>query len=99
MQLHDFPLPREGEASAALPAFSSDNIAQFRKQVHAFRRVSRNMPLLPQLRKICNHPFVFEQVESRINPTSVTDSLIYHSASKFELLDRVLSKLLATDHR
>ncbi|KAJ2096266.1 ATP-dependent DNA helicase Snf21, partial [Coemansia sp. S142-1] len=52
-----------------------------------------------QLRKICNHPFVFEQVESRINPTSVTDSLIYRSAGKFEVLDRVLSKLLATDHR
>ncbi|KAJ2493239.1 ATP-dependent DNA helicase Snf21 [Coemansia sp. RSA 2050] len=52
-----------------------------------------------QLRKICNHPFVFEQVESRINPTSVTDSLIYRSAGKFELLDRVLSKLLATGHR
>ncbi|KAJ1660274.1 ATP-dependent DNA helicase Snf21, partial [Coemansia sp. RSA 25] len=52
-----------------------------------------------QLRKICNHPFVFEQVESRINPTSVTDSMIYRSAGKFELLDRLLSKLLATGHR
>ncbi|KAJ2684708.1 ATP-dependent DNA helicase Snf21, partial [Coemansia spiralis] len=40
-----------GEASAALPAFPSDNIAQFRKQVHAFRRVSQNMPLSPQLRQ------------------------------------------------
>ncbi|KAJ2746970.1 ATP-dependent DNA helicase Snf21, partial [Coemansia sp. BCRC 34301] len=52
-----------------------------------------------QLRKICNHPFVFEQVESRINPTSVTDSMIYRSAGKFELLDRLLAKLLATGHR
>ncbi|KAJ2832016.1 ATP-dependent DNA helicase Snf21 [Coemansia furcata] len=52
-----------------------------------------------QLRKICNHPFVFEQVESHVNPTSVTDSLIYHSAGKFELLGRMLAKLLATGHR
>ncbi|KAJ2820322.1 ATP-dependent DNA helicase Snf21 [Coemansia sp. 'formosensis'] len=52
-----------------------------------------------QLRKICNHPFVFEQVESRINPDGDTDSLIYCSAGKFELLDRVLAKLLATGHR
>ncbi|KAJ2812150.1 ATP-dependent DNA helicase Snf21 [Coemansia furcata] len=42
---------------------------------------------LMQLRKICNHPFVFEQVKSCVNPTSITDSLIYHSAGKFELLD------------
>ncbi|KAJ1822125.1 ATP-dependent DNA helicase Snf21, partial [Coemansia sp. RSA 2675] len=45
------PLPAEGDTSAALPAFSSDNIAQLRKQVHAFRMVSRNMPLPPQLRQ------------------------------------------------
>ncbi|KAJ1817746.1 ATP-dependent DNA helicase Snf21, partial [Coemansia sp. RSA 2598] len=52
-----------------------------------------------QLRKICNHPFVFEQVESRINPLGVNNNLLYRTAGKFELLDRVLSKLLATDHK
>ncbi|KAJ2599291.1 ATP-dependent DNA helicase Snf21 [Coemansia sp. RSA 1721] len=52
-----------------------------------------------QLRKICNHPFVFEQVESRINPLGVNNSLLFRTAGKFELLDRVLSKLLATGHK
>ncbi|KAJ2852633.1 ATP-dependent DNA helicase Snf21, partial [Coemansia erecta] len=52
-----------------------------------------------QLRKICNHPFVFEQVESRINPHGGNNSLLYRTAGKFELLDRVLSKLLATNHK
>ncbi|KAJ2171868.1 ATP-dependent DNA helicase Snf21, partial [Coemansia sp. RSA 551] len=52
-----------------------------------------------QLRKICNHPFVFDEVETRINPTSTNNNLLYRSAGKFELLDRILSKLLATDHK
>ncbi|KAJ2374385.1 ATP-dependent DNA helicase Snf21, partial [Coemansia sp. RSA 2603] len=52
-----------------------------------------------QLRKICNHPFVFEQVEARINPQGTNNNLLYRTAGKFELLDRVLSKLLATNHK
>ncbi|KAJ2677526.1 ATP-dependent DNA helicase Snf21, partial [Coemansia sp. RSA 1285] len=52
-----------------------------------------------QLRKICNHPFVFEEVESRINPARVNSSLLYRAAGKFELLDRMLAKLLATGHK
>ncbi|KAJ2812968.1 ATP-dependent DNA helicase Snf21 [Coemansia furcata] len=38
-----------GAVSTALPAFSSNNVALLRKQIHAFRLVSRNMPLPPQL--------------------------------------------------
>ncbi|KAJ1764763.1 ATP-dependent DNA helicase Snf21 [Coemansia sp. RSA 1843] len=52
-----------------------------------------------QLRKICNHPFVFEAVEARINPLRVNSSLLYRAAGKFELLDRLLAKLLATNHK
>ncbi|KAJ1746419.1 ATP-dependent DNA helicase Snf21, partial [Coemansia sp. RSA 990] len=52
-----------------------------------------------QLRKICNHPFVFDEVETRINPTSTNNNLLYRAAGKFELLDRVLAKLLATNHK
>ncbi|KAJ2003170.1 ATP-dependent DNA helicase Snf21, partial [Coemansia thaxteri] len=37
-----------------------------------------------QLRKICNHPFVFDQVEARINPTSTNNSMLYRTAGKFE---------------
>ncbi|KAJ2357646.1 ATP-dependent DNA helicase Snf21 [Coemansia sp. RSA 2618] len=54
---------------------------------------------LMQLRKICNHPFVFDEVETRINPTSTNNNLLYRTAGKFELLDRILAKLLATDHK
>ncbi|KAJ2767819.1 ATP-dependent DNA helicase Snf21, partial [Coemansia nantahalensis] len=52
-----------------------------------------------QLRKICNHPFIFEEVEARINPTSTNNSLLYRTAGKFEILDRVLAKMLATNHK
>ncbi|KAJ2364573.1 ATP-dependent DNA helicase Snf21, partial [Coemansia sp. RSA 2611] len=52
-----------------------------------------------QLRKICNHPFVFDEVETRINPTSTNNSLLFRTAGKFELLDRVLTKLLTTGHK
>ncbi|BGP01946.1 Nuclear protein STH1/NPS1 [Rhodotorula toruloides] len=52
-----------------------------------------------QLRKICNHPFVFEGVERTINPTGLNDATLYRVAGKFELLDRILPKLFATGHR
>ncbi|KAI9305256.1 SNF2 family N-terminal domain-containing protein [Cunninghamella echinulata] len=52
-----------------------------------------------QLRKICNHPFVFEKVEQQINPYKASNELLYRSSGKFELLDRILPKLKATGHR
>lgn len=52
-----------------------------------------------QLRKICNHPFVFEEVEDAVNPGRLTTDLIWRSSGKFELLDRILPKLKATKHR
>ena len=60
---------------------------------------------LMQLRKICNHPWVFEEVhetffsdpncQSRANQ----ESLIWRVAGKFEVLHRILPKLQATGHR
>ncbi|OAG31879.1 ATP-dependent helicase STH1/SNF2 [Nematocida displodere] len=52
-----------------------------------------------QLRKICNHPFVFERVEETINPSKVNNELLYRVSGKFELLRRMLHKLLATGHK
>ncbi|AAS53055.1 AER375Cp [Eremothecium gossypii ATCC 10895] len=52
-----------------------------------------------QLRKICNHPFVFDEVEGVVNPTRTNSSLLYRVSGKFELLDRVLPKFKATGHR
>jgi ATP-dependent helicase STH1/SNF2 len=52
-----------------------------------------------QLRKACNHPFVFEEVETVVNPEKSTTDMIWRSAGKFELLDRILPKLKRTGHR
>ncbi|CAO3621454.1 unnamed protein product [Mucor hiemalis] len=52
-----------------------------------------------QLRKICNHPFVFEEVESLVNPSGMSNDLLYRTSGKFELLDRMLPKLQQTGHR
>lgn len=52
-----------------------------------------------QLRKICNHPYVFEQVEVTMNPSKGNGPDLYRVAGKFELLDRLLPKLRATGHR
>jgi ATP-dependent helicase STH1/SNF2 len=55
--------------------------------------------MLMQLRKLCNHPFVFEEVEDQINPGRGTNDLLWRTAGKFELLDRILPKFQATGHR
>ncbi|KAK6201142.1 SNF2 family N-terminal domain-containing protein, partial [Scheffersomyces amazonensis] len=52
-----------------------------------------------QLRKICNHPFVFEEVESILNSSRLTNDLIWRTSGKFELLDRILPKFKASGHR
>lgn len=52
-----------------------------------------------QFRKVCNHPYVFDQVEDAVNPAKITDHNLYRVAGKFELLDRILPKFFAADHR
>ncbi len=52
-----------------------------------------------QLRKICNHPFVYEEVENLINPSSETNDDIWRVAGKFELLDKILPKFKRSGHR
>ncbi|KAG5360806.1 Nuclear protein STH1/NPS1 [Yarrowia sp. B02] len=52
-----------------------------------------------QLRKICNHPYVYEEVETLLNPSHGNNDLLWRSAGKFELLDRILPKFKARDHR
>lgn len=55
--------------------------------------------MIMQLRKLCNHPFVFDVVENVMNPMSVSNDLLWRTAGKFELLDRILPKYQATGHR
>ncbi|KAK6088400.1 Chromatin structure-remodeling complex subunit snf21 [Seiridium cupressi] len=55
--------------------------------------------MIMQLRKLCNHPFVFDEVENQMNPTSTSNDLLWRTAGKFELLDRILPKYKASGHR
>ncbi len=52
-----------------------------------------------QLRKICNHPFVFPEVEGQFNPYQVNNDMLHRVAGKFELLHRILPKFKATGHK
>ncbi len=52
-----------------------------------------------QLRKICQHPFLFESVEDKISPSGLIDEKIVRTSGKVELLHRILPKFFATGHR
>ena len=54
---------------------------------------------LMQLRKICQHPFLFESVEDNVNPGGYINDLLWRTSGKLELLYRILPKFFATDHR
>ncbi|KAK0124425.1 hypothetical protein ONS95_009384 [Cadophora gregata] len=55
--------------------------------------------MIMQLRKLCNHPFVFDEVENQMNPLNTSNDLLWRTSGKFELLDRILPKYQATGHR
>nr|XP_018913834.1 PREDICTED: ATP-dependent helicase brm-like isoform X2 [Bemisia tabaci] len=63
------------------------------------------MNTIVQLRKLCNHPFMFQNIEEKycehIGGTGnvVTTPDLWRVSGKFELLDRILPKLKATNHR
>ncbi len=53
------------------------------------------MNLMMQLRKCCNHPFLFMQNFEGYYGTD----LLYRTSGKFELLERIIPKLIALRHR
>merc|ERR1719412_1991223 len=63
------------------------------------------MNTIMQLRKLCNHPFMFQHIEESYakhigSPTDVIQGPdIYRASGKFELMDRILPKLKASGHR
>jgi SWI/SNF-related matrix-associated actin-dependent regulator of chromatin subfamily A protein 2/4 len=63
------------------------------------------MNTIMQLRKICNHPFIFQDIEEKLSkhlnyPNGIINGPdIYRSSGKFELLDRILPKFKSTGHR
>lgn len=63
------------------------------------------MNTIMQLRKLCNHPFMFQHIEESYakhigSPTDVVSGPdVYRASGKFELLDRILPKLNVSGHR
>uniref|UniRef100_A0A8C2AWP6 SWI/SNF related, matrix associated, actin dependent regulator of chromatin, subfamily a, member 4a n=1 Tax=Cyprinus carpio TaxID=7962 RepID=A0A8C2AWP6_CYPCA len=63
------------------------------------------MNTIMQLRKICNHPYMFQHIEESFSEhlgftSGVVQGLeLYRASGKFELLDRILPKLRATNHK
>ncbi|XP_039271733.2 SWI/SNF-related matrix-associated actin-dependent regulator of chromatin subfamily A member 2-like isoform X2 [Styela clava] len=63
------------------------------------------MNTIMQLRKICNHPFIFQHIEEamcehlKIPGGIVSGPDLYRAGGKFELLDRIFPKLKRTNHR
>ena len=63
------------------------------------------MNTIMQLRKLCNHPFMFQHIEEAYakhieSPTDVIHGAdVYRASGKFELLDRILPKFKETGHR
>ncbi|RZC34594.1 ATP-dependent helicase brm, partial [Asbolus verrucosus] len=63
------------------------------------------MNTIVQLRKLCNHPFMFQNIEEKycdhvgIAGGVISGPDIYRASGKFELLDRILPKLKSTGHR
>ncbi|KAG5841116.1 hypothetical protein ANANG_G00196180 [Anguilla anguilla] len=63
------------------------------------------MNTIMQLKKICNHPYMFQHIEESFAehlgyPHGIISGQdLYRASGKFELLDRILPKLQATNHR
>ena len=63
------------------------------------------MNTIMQLRKLCNHPFMFRHIEEAYSQHKgfaggiVQGHDLYRASGKFELLDRIMPKLKATKHR
>ncbi|XP_024944896.1 ATP-dependent helicase brm isoform X8 [Cephus cinctus] len=64
------------------------------------------MNTIVQLRKLCNHPFMFQAIEEKYcehvgtqGSAVITGPDLFRASGKFELLDRILPKLKATNHR
>ncbi|XP_047236920.1 probable global transcription activator SNF2L2 [Girardinichthys multiradiatus] len=63
------------------------------------------MNTIMQLKKICNHPYMFQHIEESFAehlgyPNGIINGHeLYRASGKFELLDRILPKLHATSHR
>ncbi|TDH73532.1 hypothetical protein CCR75_007652 [Bremia lactucae] len=78
------------EGGALLMGFTDDSGKKKGKAKYTSKGLSN---VLMQLRKVCNHPYLFQTNGYQI------DFDIVRSSGKFELLDRMLPKLKAAGHR
>eukprot|EP00004_Rigifila_ramosa_P009475 TRINITY_DN2104_c0_g1_i2.p1 TRINITY_DN2104_c0_g1~~TRINITY_DN2104_c0_g1_i2.p1 ORF type:complete len:1491 (+),score=355.43 TRINITY_DN2104_c0_g1_i2:89-4474(+) len=76
-------------------AFLTSNFEVLRHQ----RSMSKMMNVLMQLRKCCNHPYVFPGAEPTTSTPSETLRVMIESSGKLALLDRMLEKLKERGHR
>jgi len=58
---------------------------------------SRLLNVVMQLRKVCNHPYLFPGAEE--GPPFVTDETIVNASGKMRVLDKLLPRLYAQGHR
>ena len=59
-------------------------------------RWRRLMALFVQLRKVCNHPFLFPEADPA---PGFTNEAIIESSGKLQVLDKILAQLAANKHR
>eukprot|EP00917_Polyrhabdina_sp_WS-2016_P011196 GHVP01024753.1.p1 GENE.GHVP01024753.1~~GHVP01024753.1.p1 ORF type:complete len:408 (+),score=35.20 GHVP01024753.1:816-2039(+) len=55
--------------------------------------------IIMQLKKICNHPFIFQEIENIVNPTKTNNNLLYRVSGKVHVLKNILHKLVATKRK
>jgi len=84
-------------------AMSKNRTLIIENQGKTARRALMNK--IMQLRKICNHPFLFQEIEQRLAESFgysegvINGPDLFRVSGKFELLDRILPKLKVTGHK
>eukprot|EP00906_Rhabdomonas_costata_P016132 RCo023151 len=97
----DLPPKKEIYISCGLSGMQRDwyarVLAKDAQVVNQGGSMSRLKNVLMQLRKVCDHPYLFEGAEP--GPPFVTDETIVESSGKMILLDRLLARLKQQGHR
>lgn len=79
--------------------FDTEIVNEETKSNRGIESIFRSNNICMQLRKICNHPFIFKEIEQKINPMGHNNHLLFTLSGKFELLSKILPKFQLTGHR
>eukprot|EP00917_Polyrhabdina_sp_WS-2016_P011193 GHVP01024750.1.p1 GENE.GHVP01024750.1~~GHVP01024750.1.p1 ORF type:complete len:970 (+),score=210.15 GHVP01024750.1:736-3645(+) len=55
--------------------------------------------IIMQLKKTCNHPFIFQEIEDVVNPSKTNNNLLYRVSGKINVLRNILHKLVSTNRK